>query len=227
MQTVPIGTVTSKSDPFSSGQLNFSGVLNASAVEFTDQWDAYCECGVDPDLGNPYINGSRGNWRAKRSLLFLTPRNQSSLNNNTNTRDDGTYKVFSPYWQKQIPEQWTPNTAALNQTEGWTYTSVVTKFNPFGFEIENRDALSRYSSAVYGFGNTLPTSVSSNARYRDVGFESFEDEDCNTCTDEEDHFSFQAGSKLNNSSSHTGTNSIKIGTGQKLIMTKLFEECEE
>ena len=42
-------------------------------MEFEERWGDFCECGigsVNPELNspkNPYLEGSLGNWRAKRS----------------------------------------------------------------------------------------------------------------------------------------------------------------
>lgn len=234
MQSMPIGTITSKENPIAGGSLhNFSEddkILNAGAIEFTDDWNGFCECGIDINdqlgLKNPYILGWRGNWRAKRSLLFLTDRTQADLNRNTNIREDGIYTSFDRFWLHDGLGHWNPNTGTLGGFNNWTFTSEVTLFSPFGFELENRDALDRFSSAIYGFNQTLPTAVASNARYSEIGFESFEDHDCKSCTD--DHFSYSESTPtaaISKEESHSGYRSIAIQPGDSVVIRKIIVPC--
>jgi len=124
---------------------------------------------------NPYVTGLRGNWRPKISHSFLTERSQElALNgnyDNTSIRKDGKYTNYLNFWQEpaSMPGSWTPD-----RTD-WIYTSEVTEYSPYGFEIENKDALGRYSAAIYGYNNTLPKAVASNAGQPDILFENFED----------------------------------------------------
>lgn len=226
MQATPIGTVTAKSLPVENSKLKFKDVLNASAVEFTQNGGEYCECGVDPNGANPYLAGNLGNWRAKRSLLYLTDRTQSDLNTNTNIRVDGRYKNFTPYWLPPLGgEPWDANSSALNMILGWTFTSEVTLYSPFGFELENRDALGRHSAATYGYSNTLPTAVASNSKYKEIGFESFEDQGCINCDD--DHFRFPVEAADLSDDAHSGKYSLKVEKGNKIILKKNLFTCEE
>ena len=213
-QTAPIGTVTTLKNPITADRkLNFDEVLNAGAVEFEESWDDFCECGIGTESRiegdkegedrNPYIEGALGNWRAKRSHLYLTERTQADLNRNTYIRKDGVFEEFNPFWEPDSGRDWTRHDGP------WTFTSEVTLFSPFGFELENRDALDRYSAALYGFNNTLPTAVASNTRYGEIAFESFEDVDCDAC--ETDHLSFTTrSSDLEDEESHTGRTSLRV-----------------
>ena len=235
MQVTAIGTITSKENPIAGGHLHtFSEtdkILNAGAVEFTDEWNGFCECGIDINdevgLKNPYILGWKGNWRPWRSMLFLTGRTQANLNRNTNIREDGIYTRFDPYWLHNGLGHWNANSGALGGFNNWTFTSEVTLFSPFGFELENRDALDRFSAATYGFNQNLPTAVASNARYSEIGFDSFEDYDCKSCTD--DHFSFSESTPIPNISkteSHSGYRSIAVAPGDSVLIRKVIVPCD-
>lgn len=59
--------------------------------------------------------------------------------------------------------------------ENWVKTQEVTKYNPLGQEIENKEEGIGYNTAVYGYSHTLPICVARNARHSEVLFEGFED----------------------------------------------------
>lgn len=220
-QTTPIGTVTTLASPITAGrQLAFERVLNAGAVEFEERWDGFCECGGDPagDERDPRLEGVLGNWRAQRSHLYLTERTQSDLNRNTYIREDGTFRDFRPFWTPDGGDDWIAN------PDPWQFTSEVTLFSPFGFELENRDALGRHSAALYGFNNTLPTAVASNSRYREIAFESFEDLACDAC--ESDHLSFTGCvDDLEDDYSHSGRYSLRVGANSRVSVVRKIA-CE-
>ncbi len=219
-QSTPVGSVTTLTNPIQGTQLVFQEVLNAGAVEFKDEWPGFCECADLLSSNNPYVNGEKGNYRAQKSHLYLTERLQSDKNRNTNIRKDGTFQTFSPFWTPNSGYDWNKNAGP------WTFTSEVTLVSPFGFEMENRDALNRYSAADYGYNNTLPTTVASNAQYKEIGFDNFEDYDCNSCPD--DHFSFKESSpQITEEEAHTGRRSIKVSPGTKVELEKIIIPCQD
>ncbi len=105
MPNTPVGNVTTRENPVRSGVVNFSkatAILNAGAVEFNAQWsENLCEtCKTGEELSkNPYITGEKGNYRPKRSYVYLTGRSQSDENGNTYIREDGFFTSFSPFWK--------------------------------------------------------------------------------------------------------------------------------
>ncbi|HXP51535.1 MAG TPA: hypothetical protein VN922_16380, partial [Bacteroidia bacterium] len=170
MQMMDMAKLTSLVNPINSLQGNsYQKVTQASAKLYADNWSTYCNCFDNPSMetDNPYVLGTRGNYRLKTSLLYLTPRDQSNFDNNTNVRKDGTFNSYNPFYSDSSGYwKMTP--------DNWTYTSQVTNFNPYGQEIEDVDALGRYSSATFGYNQTLPTSVAANSQYQEQGFDSFE-----------------------------------------------------
>jgi hypothetical protein len=94
----------------------------------------------------------------------------------------------------------------------------VTKYSPYGAELENKDALNRYSAAQYGYAYKLPMAVASNSKYQQIGFEGFEEKKTETVNK---HFGF-ANDKLNivSNQSHTGKNSLKVAKGTSSIMSR-------
>jgi hypothetical protein len=159
---------------------------------------------------NPYYTGVLGNWRAQAQYAYQvtrsTVKDNPALLGNTNIRKAGAYSVFNPFWKYDYTANgWTQNQA---NDQRWIAASEVTYFNSKGIEIENKDALNRYSSALFGYLESLPVAVASNARYREIGYDGFEDYNFNVDCNSEDscnnngHFRFK---KLLNGSTVTLT----------------------
>jgi hypothetical protein len=162
----------------------------------------YCSL-IKGRIVNPYRTGLRGDWRRKRSLVYLDNRTYSGP---LTQRKDGIYNSFDPYWHPGT--KWSSST-----NSNWTWTSEVTKYSRNGMEIENKDALNRYSAAVYGYNYSLPIAVSSNAQLRDIaydGFENYGHSYVSLCPNV--HFKFDDAhySNLDGSVKHTGKFSLKI-----------------
>lgn len=173
VQSAMMASITTSSNPIMSLVHNsFGKVLQASAVAYQLKWPTSCNCSptemVSPSL-NPFINGTKGVWKPSTSFLHLSPRTQSKTNNNTDIRNDGYFTSFNPFYRRNETGEWEIDFS------NWTYVSEVSLFSPYGPELENRDALGRYSSAAFGFNQTLPIAVAANSRYKEMNFESFED----------------------------------------------------
>lgn len=169
-------------------------VVNASAVRYKEHWkpqlesglpqlptsleaffnsDSLLIAGISPELYgfNPYVYNVRGDWRAVNSYAYLTGRNNISVEQTrVSPRDQGFFTDFSSFYTLDID-----NTNWLIDQSKWTFASAVSLYSPYGVELENKDALDRYSSAQYGYEYTLPTAVASNSKYGEMGFEGFED----------------------------------------------------
>jgi len=223
-------------------------IVNASAVGYTDSWNCQCERGLpsipfanptSSDLAdlaiedyrfNPYIFNARGEWRAEKSYAYLTERAEVTQGDNSkvNNRKEGYFKDFIPYYVLNSNNQWVENDITTNK---WTFASEVTEYSPYGAELENKDALDRFSSAQYGYNMTLPTAVASNTRYRYMGADNFEDYNYSSSIDlqyfsatgendvPEDHFSFKKAAKddgadtgvmVTDEFSHSGLTSLLI-----------------
>ena len=182
------------------------------------------KCGVDEgDVVNPFVYGIKGNWRPKTTWSFLQSRTQTSGagNNNVDIRKDGQITSYFSFY-KFSGNGMTRDLANQNY---WTYTSEISKMTPNGVEVENKDALSRYSSALYGYNESLPIAVSSNAQLQEIGFDGFEDYDfssglCNKFS-KEHHFDFYDHKiYLNKTQAHTGMYSMKVNPNTSLSIAK-------
>ncbi|MDB5256584.1 MAG: hypothetical protein JWM14_1279 [Chitinophagaceae bacterium] len=234
LQTTSVGTVTTLVNPMvdvdgngSFDRLDFNKILNASAVEYSEFWKTFCaDCGFNPvtsqaGASNPYLNGLLGLWRPNRNWVYLTERTQAVANNNTNIRKDGVYASYVPFWAPPASSK-AGDWSAPNKDK-WQFATEVTEFSPFGYEVENRDALGRYSAAVYGYNNSFAVAIGNNAQYRELAFDNFEDYDYAGCI--ADHFSYRTTSPsaawgIDNGKSHTGRRSLRVAPNQSAFTKK-------
>lgn len=140
--------------------------------------DGCGKVGIDRVV-NPYVNGHKGNWRPAETAVFQVNRSNSDLFNDkkkgVGVRNGGAFNYFRPFWTRttsnEAREKWQPGT---NVTQ-WVTSNTVTLYDKYGQELENKDALGRYSAAGFVFKGELPGAVASNARNREIVYESFED----------------------------------------------------
>ena len=198
-------------------------IINASAVVYNDFWktqnegllknyptlpnmtyEASGEVSHPYELDfNPYLWNVKGDWKAEKSYAYLAGRKSGDGMVN-NPRNEGFYTKFNAFY-KLNNEHW------VTDNSNWTYASSITQYSPYGAELENKDALNRYSAAQYGYKYTLPTAVASNSKYNEMGFEGFEE----SITSSKKHFEFHGiDTNLDISSifSHTGRKSVKVTT---------------
>lgn len=206
-------------------------VVNASAIEYSDDWASQCENGL-PDENrllfrstqpvNPYRYNIKGNWRPIKSYAYLSGRNNHT---EPHRRHTGFFTDFNPFY-KISTDGW-----SIDKTR-WTSASEVTKHSPYGVELENKDALNRYSSAQYGYKYTLPVAVASNSQYREMGFDGFEDYENEVLPSIlKPHFGFSQALQENfifvtNKKSHTGQKSLGVKSKQKAQFTRKVAPCK-
>lgn len=159
---------------------------------------------------NPYVWNILGDWRAIESFAYLTGR-KSPTNEINNNRSQGFFTSFSPFYTLDANLKWT-----INQTN-WTSASKITKISPYGPELENKDALNRYSAVQYGHQYKLPIAVASNSKYSQMGFDSFEDKQNHY----NGHFGFFGGLDLiTTQQSHTGKKSVKVPSNSYIAFAR-------
>lgn len=193
-----------------------------------DNNTCYQVAASDPNASvfNPYKSGILGNWHSLRSYAFDVSRinltSDLAVLNSTNIRRSGYYSSFAPFWVSN-------GTSFVSNTSSglfnkWIWASEVTQFNNKGLEVENKDALGRYSSAQTGYLQSLPVAIAANAKLRDIAYDGFEDYDLNlqcatdTCNIYPGHFNFSKvlnGNtiKLDSAFAHTGKYSLKLNAG--------------
>lgn len=224
LQMTPIGTITLRNNPLGQISTNFfEQVLQAGATEYSDNWRTFCACFLGEGAGenyttNPYVLGNKGTWRPVASYVHLSGRDQTYEQQNSNIRNDGFMTSFNPFY-KFANGKWNID------RQNWTYTSSVTEFSPFGQALETKDALNRFTSSIFGYNQTLATAVAANTRYRELGYNGFEDYDYVNCSD--NHFKIADETKLVSTESHTGRYSLKVSEGFPITFSSdLSNECE-
>jgi hypothetical protein len=197
---------------------------------------------IDPVNGiiNPYYAGILGNWRPKSSYVYQVKRENLSLDpakfGGTNVHKSGAYSLFNPFWKYDYPdkEQWAQiNVDTYNEQpyidSKWIAANEMTYFNSKGLEVENKDALNRYSSALFGYLESMPIVVASNSRYREIAYDGFEDYgftlDCSSSdTCNTGHFNFRKnlnGNTIDTTKlySHSGKYSLKLDGNATILKT--------
>ncbi|MEP2936727.1 MAG: hypothetical protein ABJM06_10010 [Gilvibacter sp.] len=219
-----------------AGNVDKVRIVNANAVRYSEAWAAQWEQGLpfttdghaeifdaitygsaqpyadldEKEYGyNPYLYNVRGVWRAKESFAYLTGR-RSHENGTSSPRFEGFFDDFKPYYSLNDTE-----TNWLWSNNNWTAASKVSQYSPFGAELENEDALGRFSAAQYGYNYNLPTAVASNTEYSQIGFDGFEDYSYIPDQNNDDlHFGLydddNASTILVDTESHTGRYSLFV-----------------
>lgn len=249
-QTATMSTITTMHNPLNSSYLNDAAVathynsyfkdrqiISASAVEYSDYWKSQCENRLPNEAGllqaipgtpvNSYLYNIKGNWRPVKSYAYLTGRNNFVT---SNRRLAGLFAKFNPFYS-------TDHGPWVIDRNNWTSANEITKYSPYAVEIENKDALNRFSSAQYGFNYTLTTAVTNNSRYHEMGFDSFEDYDpfnvanhLPAVPEMKPHFGFSQsinGDKvyITAKKSHTGNHSIAVAPGNSAVFIRRVDGC--
>jgi len=190
------------------------------------EWTNTCLSVYTRQFMNPYVHGILGNFRNYRSYVFYESRQQEDPNTPTNIVKDGSLKNFAPYWT------FSGNNLVKTTDQRWVWNSEITQVNKKGLEIENHDPLDRYNSAQYGYNNNLPTAVVNNARYREMGFDGFEDYNykdklcAGDCKPERESWSRHLkwnemnGNVIDGTVSHSGTSSLRVAPGSYVQMSQ-------
>lgn len=187
-------------------------------------------CGkLENNKVNPYFVGIKGNWRSQADYTFLSDRNQtisSTVNgSNTDIRKNGYYTNYTEIYSMPSVSgnPWTVNTAnAFSGLNKWANTVQTTRYNQFGVEIETKDALGRYSSALYGYNESFPIATASNAQLQEIAYDGFEDYGYyyGICK-KEHHFDFYSNiGNLSTAEAHSGMYSINVPAGSTFTQNK-------
>ncbi len=223
LQSTSVGSVALRTNPLIGLTSNvFEKVLQAGTVEYEDEWRTFCECFLDENndlfTSNPYVLGLKGTWRPKASYVHLAGRTQAFANNNSDIRDDGIFTSYTPFY-KLTGGLW-----SIDKTN-WTSTSSVVEFSPFGQALETIDVLDRYSSSQYGYNQTFAIAMAQNTRYRQLGYDGFEDYSYDNCSD--NHFRLGVGGNIDDTESHTGRRSIRVTPASPVVFSTILNiDCE-
>lgn len=184
-----------------------------------------CISAFSKEYLNPYVLGLLGNWRPWKNYVFYGDRKEKTMpapvgtnppDATTSIDKDGTLDAFTDFWTTSGSTSFRQKTTSTK----WVAKSETSQYNRKGGEIENFDALNRYTSAVFGYEETLPVAVGNNARVREIAFDGFEDygyhdQTCDpACSTPTRHFELSdATGLLSTNTAHSGNTSLKINSG--------------
>ncbi|MEM7039223.1 MAG: hypothetical protein AAF570_19765, partial [Bacteroidota bacterium] len=224
------GTVVTRTDPLATGSLDFSDALRGNGRLFAEDWMGLCgdDCNSTGNKINPYTTGLKGNWRLKAEYVFEGERQQSS---GINLQEDGTLANFKPFWRFGTGA-WNPDLGTQGQ---YVSKAEITKYSPYGQEVENLDPLGTFAGAAYGYRNTMPLFTVQNARNREAGFDGFEDYGlqmpANACVPMVHFRAFDPGNVsggvgLTEAEAHTGKTSLRLNAGHTYRQNFDIFECD-
>jgi hypothetical protein len=165
---------------------------------------------------NPYRIGAKGNWRPAEAYALYSKRTPNFVANHNALRNQGSIPNFENFWLWDNG-QWNPNLTSSK----WVKTNTITHYDQKGNEVETRDALQVYSSALYRYKNTLAAAVSANARMRETAFDGFEDysflDPNDNCYAEHWNFAHNQTARITNEKAHTGNYAFKVGSNETFV----------
>jgi PKD repeat protein len=144
-------------------------VINTSASSFSETWPLDHQEPALEDL-NEFANGSQGVWRTEGSFVYQKDRSSSVSKSGpqppaqVNLQTDGTYPLLQFNWAN----------AHLDPVPDWIRTNTMTRYNAYGYELENVDPLNIYSAALYDYGGQLQSAYGINMRNDEMAFTGFE-----------------------------------------------------
>ena len=163
-------------NPYLDQHKHVSEVLQASAVEFKDEWS------YKNDLkANKYLTGEKGIWRVSKNHYYKDERYSTDEKSQYKSGEQKLSKdgVFRGAGGESDNTKWDKNFFFFNwedytQHKKWIPNETITKYNRDGFAIESKDILGNFSFAKYGYGGNLVTVVGANSKEQEVYFEDFE-----------------------------------------------------
>lgn len=148
-----------------------NNVLSASANAYRDHWtmEAQANCNPATAITNPYLLGEKGVWRMESSYAYVDHRKQVPMTSigSVDIKQSGTVDNVPLYnWSNPFFEY------CQNK---WMRTEDITQYNRDGDPVEARDVIGNYQAEIYGLNDNLVIAKGANARYYEMGFESFEE----------------------------------------------------
>ncbi|ASS47984.1 MAG: hypothetical protein A3D31_01165 [Candidatus Fluviicola riflensis] len=182
--------------PYPYAQKIDKNVLSATASLFKDDWmdekqgtftsgydeaERPYEAFSGDDVVNPFLTGNSGIWRPYKAYTYVGKRKSSanydtqSTEQNPELFNDGVFVDQVPMftWDLGPMEDYV---GASNSTpyKNWEWVNEVTRYSKDAYELENVNRLGIFSSALYGYGNSLSIAVGGNASYYEIGVLDFE-----------------------------------------------------
>jgi len=129
------------------------------------------ECISESATLNPYAFGIKGIWKPDEHYAYYSNRTYRNPNsrNSSDSRFDGIYSAFTPYWQNSSGN-W-----IVGNDSNWVRSNLVSHTTYGQDEVENMNALGNYSALLLGYNQTKVVAVAQNSRYTEMFNDNFED----------------------------------------------------
>ena len=156
-----------------------SNVISASASVYSDDWTMsdyiLGHYGIDGSATtyNKYATGERGKWRLQASYAYKASLKDevttaSAVGSISKTFAQGTFK-YTPF-----------DHSSLSSNLSWIRGNVVKYYSPNGDALEEENAVNIPSAAKFGHHENVPLMVAANARFSNILFNGFEDQNGST-----------------------------------------------
>lgn len=130
---------------------------------------------------NPFINSLITSWLPYQAYRFREKRTTYSTSRVMNTRTEGAYASFSPFWVFNTATQ-TATEAATQQYNNlqtssstkWIVFGQTERFNDHGSILESKDALNHYTSQTYDPMGRTTIGAAANSKFSEMGVLDFE-----------------------------------------------------
>lgn len=173
-----IENFTQLDDPIHGGvfSLGSGSRINISASTYCDSNTVVPHNYIlNADTINPYAIGQRGIYRLLSDYSYVSYRSYGGIGTDGLFGGSNFYSLSFFDHCMRFPYNYMQPDVNFATDPNWKLARTITKWSPFGVEIENRDATGNYSTAVFGHNEDLPVAVATNARQGEVIAEGFED----------------------------------------------------
>ena len=163
-------------------------VISTSVSTFNDQIQHSCKgllysfcqqgncmtqtsCNIQFGAVNPYALGLKGIWKPHENYVYNSLRSYKDPNsrNSSDSRFDGLYQNYTPYWLNSSGN-W-----SLGNDSRWIKSNEVTFTTYNHNEVENKNALNNYTTALLGYNQTKVVAAAQNCRYTEAFSDNFEE----------------------------------------------------
>lgn len=140
-------------------------------------WESF----TDLNTTNPFLTGNSGIWRPYKAYTYVGKRRSAATMSAQGTEqnpelfNDGVFVDQVPMFTWDLgPMEDYVGTSNSTPYKNWEWVNEVTRYSKDAYELENVNRLGIFSSALYGYGNSLSIAVGGNASYYEIGVLDFE-----------------------------------------------------
>lgn len=180
LDATPVNILTNEDGSIIQTKKIKGNVLSATASLYKDDW-LTADVSEKVDLAvidNPFLTGNSGIFRPYKSYTYVGKRKQkeNTATNEKFSKDNTTFnpELYNDGVMSDVP-MFSWDLGNLEEyVSNWEWVNEVTKYSSDAYEVENVNRLGIYSSALYGYDNSLTIGVGGNSSYFELGVVDFE-----------------------------------------------------